>query len=174
MIFRRKRLKYLKKNLICLMVGIMVSYNTMNTSHTITSASHTITSASSKVGATSTSTSSKVGSTSTPFFCYLHNVEVRNKVKEEHPDLIPISDSLICSQWMTLSEVEKQPWKVLSLLEELDLVKYHRLLIDEGYDTIDNLRNATFDELVEIGLKKPHARRILIDSIVAKEEAPLG
>ena len=43
----------------------MVSYNTMNTSHTITSASHTITSASSKVGATSTSTSSKVGSTST-------------------------------------------------------------------------------------------------------------
>ena len=65
MIFRRKRLKYLKKNLICLMVGIMVSYNTMNTSHTITSASHTITSASSKVGATSTSTSSKVGSTST-------------------------------------------------------------------------------------------------------------
>ena len=64
--------------------------------------------------------------------------------------------------------------KILVIEDDLGVIDVlNKNLIDEGYDTIDNLRNATFDELVEIGLKKPHARRILIDSIVAKEEAPL-
>lgn len=56
--------------------------------------------------------------------------------------------------------IEVEEGGVLSLLEKLELGEYYRLLINEGYDKIDDLRNAPIDELFDIGLKMPHARRI--------------
>ena len=71
--------------------------------------------------------------------------------------LIPTESFLLLGQHLKQKNTTNL---VFSLLEKLDLVEYHSLIIDEGYDKIEDLRNAPIDELVDIGLKKPHARRI--------------
>jgi hypothetical protein len=60
----------------------------------------------------------------TSFFCYLHNAEVRNKTKEENPDLkVTELTTLISTQWKAFSDEDKQPWKDISDKEKVDLLE---------------------------------------------------
>jgi hypothetical protein len=52
------------------------------------------------------------------------------------------------------------PTTVLGVLEQLKLVHYYEQLTTEGYDEIEDLQNAPIEELIECGVKRPHARRI--------------
>jgi TPR repeat protein len=52
------------------------------------------------------------------------------------------------------------PTTVLGVLEQLKLVQYYEQLTTEGYDEIEDLQNAPTEELIECGVKRPHARRI--------------
>jgi hypothetical protein len=86
-----------------------------------------------------------------------------NDNDREMEEVVPFAQLIPNESFLRLGQhlIQKNsPNLVLSLLEKLDLVEYHSILIDEGYDKIEDLRNAPIDELVEIGLKKPHARRI--------------
>jgi hypothetical protein len=50
---------------------------------------------------------------------------------------------------------------VLAVLKEIELTQYYEVLMAEGYNEIDDLKNAPLEDLVrDCGLKKPHARRI--------------
>jgi hypothetical protein len=52
---------------------------------------------------------------------------------------------------------------VEALLEKLKLLQYHEKLISEGYETAGDLKHARLEDLMdECGLKRPHAKRILM------------
>ena len=60
----------------------------------------------------------------TPFFCYLHDPEVRAAAKEAHPDLkVAQLTKEISSDWKAMSEDEQAPWKQKSEDEKEELLK---------------------------------------------------
>jgi hypothetical protein len=57
---------------------------------------------------------------------------------------------------------EPAPTSELSmLLISLDLSEYHAALVAEGYDKVGDVQDMGMEELVEIGMKKGHAKRLL-------------
>ena len=40
-------------------------------------------------------------------------------------------------------------------------VAYEEALVEEGYDTLEELRHVELDDLLEVGMKKGHAKRLL-------------
>ena len=61
----------------------------------------------------------------------------------------------------TSSGETKEDNDVKKLLRDLDLVEYFQKFMDEGYDTLDRLANIVLEDLMDIGLKKGHARQFL-------------
>jgi len=55
----------------------------------------------------------------------------------------------------------KEPGEIWNVLEALNLNEYHENLVGEGFESLDYLKHVTFSDLVDIGLKRGHARRLL-------------
>ena len=53
------------------------------------------------------------------------------------------------------------PCKILTFLTELCLESYYDTFIEEGYDNIDFLADVQIEELLEIGMKRGHAKRVI-------------
>jgi len=53
------------------------------------------------------------------------------------------------------------PCKILTFLTELCLESYYDKFIEEGYDNIDFLADVQIEELLEIGMKRGHAKRVI-------------
>ena len=49
-----------------------------------------------------------------------------------------------------------------ALLKSLRLERYYDTLVNEGYDDLAFLSEATLDDLLEMGMKKGHARAMLL------------
>ena len=61
----------------------------------------------------------------------------------------------------TSSGETKEDNDVKKLLRDLDLVEYFQKFMDEGYDKLDDLLHIVLEDLIAIGLKRGHARRVL-------------
>jgi hypothetical protein len=46
-------------------------------------------------------------------------------------------------------------------LASLKLNEYHAALVAEGYDEVGDVQDMRMEELVEMGMKKGHAKRLL-------------
>jgi len=57
--------------------------------------------------------------------------------------------------------VAKEPCEIWNVLEALNLHDYHENLVSEGFESLDYLKYVTFSDLVDLGLKRGHARRLL-------------
>jgi len=57
--------------------------------------------------------------------------------------------------------VTKELSEIWNVLEALNLHDYHENLVSEGFESVDYLKYATFSDLVDLGLKRGHARRLL-------------
>jgi len=57
--------------------------------------------------------------------------------------------------------VTKEPCEVWNVLEALNLHDYYKNLVSEGFESLDYLKHVTFSDLVYLGLKRGHARRLL-------------
>jgi len=55
----------------------------------------------------------------------------------------------------------KEPGEIWYFLEALNLHDYHENLVSEGFESLDYLKHVTFRDLVDLGLKRGHARRLL-------------
>ena len=47
------------------------------------------------------------------------------------------------------------------MLASLKLNEYHAALVAEGYDEVGDVQDMGMEELVEMGMKKGHAKRLL-------------
>ena len=61
----------------------------------------------------------------------------------------------------SLTGETKERDDVEKFLRDHNLENYYQNIVDEGYDTLDDLRNIELDDLLDIGLKKGHAKRLL-------------
>lgn len=61
----------------------------------------------------------------------------------------------------SLTGETKERDDVKKFLRDHNLENYYQSIVDEGYDTLDDLRNIELDDLLDIGLKKGHAKRLL-------------
>jgi len=57
--------------------------------------------------------------------------------------------------------VKKDYREVWAVLVALKLQKYYRNLIIEGFESLSYLKDAEFDDLIAVGMKRGHARRLL-------------
>ena len=53
---------------------------------------------------------------------------------------------------------------VRTFLRDLDLENYYEKIIEEGYDKLDDLQNLDLNELLDMGLKKGHAKQLLYEA----------
>jgi len=82
----------------------------------------------------------------------------RTDERPKSPECIVKNQSIdaIDDKWKT-----KEPGEIWDLLEALNLHDYHEKLVSEGFESLDYLKHVTFKDLVHLGLKRGHARRLL-------------
>jgi hypothetical protein len=61
----------------------------------------------------------------------------------------------------SLTGETKERDDVKNFLRDHNLENYYQNIVDEGYDTLDDLRNIDLLNLMDIGLEKGHAKRLL-------------
>ena len=62
-----------------------------------------------------------------------------------------------------MAETKAGEDEVKTFLLSHGLAEYHDKLVDVGYDTISRLKNIVLEDLLDIGMLKGHARKLLRD-----------
>ena len=60
-----------------------------------------------------------------------------------------------------MTSLTQSPENILAFLTELHLESYYDRFIEEGYDDIEFLADIQLDDLLEMGMKKGYARRVI-------------
>jgi len=81
-----------------------------------------------------------------------------NDRKSESPDCILINQCSSAGDDKSITNESSEMWNVLSAL---NLHHYYENLVSEGFESLDYLKHTTFSDLLELGLKRGHARRLL-------------
>ena len=60
-----------------------------------------------------------------------------------------------------MTSLIRSPENILAFLTELHLESYYNTFIEEGYDDIEFLSDIQLDDLLEIGMKRGHAKCVI-------------
>lgn len=64
--------------------------------------------------------------------------------------------------------------ELLAFLTNLNLHKCHQDLIEDGFETVDDVKAATMDDFLSVGMKRGHARRLFKACETLKEKPEMG